>query len=83
MIIEEANKVVEWERTAELARREALQHVADVHGHGGASAAEGAMERNELVKAMMSQKGNIVLLSTVRLCTREECRHILRKTTWS
>lgn len=69
--------MVEWERTAELARREAMQHAADVHGNGGASAAEGAMERSELVQAMMSQKGNIMLLSTVRvvcvLCSSVFC----------
>lgn len=57
--------MVEWERTTELARREAMQHAADVHGHGGASAAEAAKERSELVQAMMSQKANIMLLSTV------------------
>ena len=68
MIIEEANKVVEWQRTAELARREAIHHAADVHGHGGASAAEGARERSELVQAMLAQKGTIMLLSTVRVC---------------
>lgn len=67
MIIDEANKVVEWERGTELARREALQHAADVHGQGGASAAEAAKERGALVQAMMGQKANIMLLSTVGL----------------
>lgn len=65
MILEEVNKVIDWERTTELARREAMQHAADVHGHGGASAAEAARERSELVQAMMSQKASLVVLSTV------------------
>lgn len=67
MIIDEANKVVEWERAAELANREAMQHAADMHGQGGAKAAEAAKERAMLVQAMMSQKANIMLLSTVRM----------------
>lgn len=65
MITEEASKVVEWERTADVARREALLHASDVHGHGGASAADAAQERGALVDAMMSQKATIMLLSTV------------------
>ncbi|CAB1116960.1 unnamed protein product [Ectocarpus sp. CCAP 1310/34] len=64
MIIDEANKVVQWEQTAELARREAMHHVADMHGHGGGFAPGSAKERNELVQSMMSQKVNIMLLST-------------------
>lgn len=73
MIMEEANKVMDWERTMEIARREALQHAADVHGHGGATSAEAAQERSALVEAMMSQKATIMLLSTVsmqRFCCR-------------
>lgn len=66
MIVEEANKVVQWEQTMDLARREAMQHAADMHGHGGAFAGGAQHERNELVQAMMSQKVNIMLLSTVR-----------------
>lgn len=66
MIVEEANKVVQWEQTMELARRDAMQHAADMHGHGGAFAPGTQQERNELVQAMMSQKVNIMLLSTVR-----------------
>ncbi|CAM9093699.1 unnamed protein product [Ectocarpus fasciculatus] len=64
MIIDEANKVVQWEQTAELARREAMHHAADMHGHGGGFAPGSAKERNELVQSMMSQKVNIMLLST-------------------
>lgn len=66
MIIEEANKVVQWEQTMELARREAMQHAADMHGHGGGHAVGAQHERNDLVQAMMSQKVDIMLLSTVR-----------------
>lgn len=66
MIIEEANKVVQWEQTMELARREAMQHAADMHGHGGGYAVGAQHERNDLVQAMMSQKVDIMLLSTVR-----------------
>lgn len=67
MIMEEANKVMDWERTMDIARREALQHAADAHGHGGATAAEAAQERSALVEAMMSQKATIMLLSTVSM----------------
>lgn len=65
MIIDEANKVVQWEQTAELARREAMHHAADMHGQGGGFAPGSAKERSELVQSMMSQKVNIMLLSTV------------------
>lgn len=58
--------MVQWEQTAELARTEALQHAADMHGHGGGYALGAQHERNELVQAMMSQKVDIMLLSTVR-----------------
>lgn len=67
MIMDEAAKVVEWERAADMARREALLHASDVHGHGGASAVDAAQERGALVDAMMSQKATIMLLSTVQI----------------
>lgn len=66
MIVEEANKVVQWEQTMELARREAMQHAADSHGQGTTFAVGTQQERNELVESMMSQKVNITLLGTVR-----------------
>lgn len=67
MIVEEANKVVQWEQTMELARREAMQHAADSHGQGATFAAGTQHERNELVESMMLQKVNITLLGTVRV----------------
>lgn len=63
--MEEDNKVLNWERTADLAHREALQHASAVHGQGGEAAAAAAQERAALVEAMMSQKATIMLLSTV------------------
>lgn len=58
--------MVQWEQTMELARREAMQHAGDMHGHGGGYAVGAQHERNDLVQAMMSQKVDIMLLSTVR-----------------
>ncbi len=71
MILEEANKVVQWEQTLELARREAMQQAAEMRGHGGSFAAGAQHEKNELMQAMMSQKVDIMLLSTVR--ARAKC----------
>lgn len=77
MIMEEANKVVTWERTADIARREALQYAADVHGHSRAAAAAAALERGALVEAMMSQKATIMLLSTVSTPVQPPCHESL------
>lgn len=65
MILEEANKVVKWEQTADLSRREGMRAAAEVQGQGGVIAAEAAVERSDLVQDMMMQKANLMLLSTV------------------
>lgn len=60
--------MVQWEKTLELARREGMQQAAEMRGHGGNFAAGAQHEKNELMHVMMSQKVDIMLLSTVRAC---------------
>ncbi|CAN0162171.1 unnamed protein product, partial [Hapterophycus canaliculatus] len=62
MIMDEANKVLQWEQTKELARREAINHAAEMHGHGGSFTAGASRERNELMQCLVAQKANIMLL---------------------